>query len=257
MSDEEREISREEQDFFHAQTYHKQLLQEIITLFQIYCGMCGEHSKETEPALARAIFFTIFGSFEASCRVIASSVLLLDFMDRSEKIPSDKKKIVPLTESEKLFLRQEKEEISKSSWIPQQRTRFVAFQDALIGYPSIYARVLGVELSIDKSCAEWQEFIKLKSLRDIGAHGNTNELRLAPDSMRITYSDIKKLIECRKWYCQQLQNLPWIAELEAKNEIDFLNNLLEAGFSEKCRKTRGKRFAQQKGREGREDPLRP
>ena len=87
--------------------------------------------------------------------------------------------------------------------------------------------------------------MKLKQLRDIGAHGNSNELRNSPESMRILYKDIKRLLECRLWYCKQLENLPWIMKVNAKGEIDFLNRLLEAGFSETCRRIRGERYAQQ------------
>lgn len=245
MSKEEA-LSREEQDFINAQAYHGQLLSEIVTLFKIYCAMCGEHAKEVEPALARAIFFTLFGTMEASCRVLATSALLADSTPKEKDESLENGPFEPLTESEKQFLRQETEEISTGSWIPQQRTRFVAFQDALIGYPTIYARICGIHLSIDKSRAEWQDLMRLKSLRDLGAHGNTNELRSSPASMRVSYDDIRRLLECRRWYCGQLTELPWVAEVEAKQEIDFLDRLLEAGFSEKCRKIRAKRNAQQK-----------
>lgn len=154
--------------------------------------------------------------------------------------------VKPLTQAEKQFLRQETEEISTRDWTLQQRTKFVSFEDALIGYPTIYARIFDITLSIDKSCSEWQDLIKLKRLRDIGAHGNTKILRSSPESMRITYSDIKRLLECRRWYCEQLKHLPWIAEAEVKEQIKFIDLLLEAGFSDKCRQIRAKRFAQQK-----------
>ena len=244
MTEEEKPI-REEEDFMNAMAYHSQLLCEIMSLFKIYCGMCGEHATEMEPAMARAIFFTIFGSIEASLRVLAAGTLFVDVAPEAENDPSDSKTRKKLTESEKQFLRQESEELSPRDWNPRQRTKYVSFQDALIGYPTIYARLFGIDLSIDKSCSKWQDFMKLKQLRDIGAHGNSNELRNSPESMRILYKDIKRLLECRLWYCKQLENLPWIMKVNAKGEIDFLNRLLEAGFSETCRRIRGERYAQQ------------
>ena len=240
----EDELLREEEDFLNATAYHGQLLSEIMSLFTIYCGMCGEHATQIEPAMARAIFFTLFGSIEASCRVIATGALFADIAPHEDDDPPDSKLCVHLTEPEKQFLRQESEEISTGDWIPRQRTRFVSLQDALIGYPTIYARLFGVDFSIDKSCIEWQDFMKLKRLRDIGAHGNSNELRASPESMKILYKDIKRLLECRRWYCKQLEHLPWIMEVDTKGEIEFLNRLLKAGFSERCREIRGARFAQ-------------
>jgi len=242
--DKQEEYSREELDFYNARVYFGQLISEILTLFKIYCGSCGEHAKKIEPALARAIFFAIFGSIEASCRIIATSALLAD--TKSHEIEM----LARLTEPEKLFLRQESEEISTRDWSPQQRTRFVSLQDALDGYPKIYARVFDVEFKLDKSCREWQDFIALKRLRDIGAHGNSNELRSSPDSMRILYKDIKRLLECRRWYCTQLINLPLVDEV-IKREIEIIDCCLEMGFSEKCRKKRKQRYAQRKNEDGR------
>lgn len=242
---EEEELTREERDFVNAVAYHRQLLSEIMSLFKIYCGMCGEHATELEPALARAIFFTLFGSIEASCRVIAAGTLFADVASHEEDDPPDSRPLAKLTEPEKQFLRQESEDISRGDWSPRQRTRFVSLHDALIGYPTIYARLFGADLSIDKSCSEWQDFMDLKRLRDIGAHGNINELRNSPESMQVLYKDIKRLLECRRWYCTQVAKLPWIMEVNAKGEIEFLDRLLDAGFSEKCRRIRGERFAKQ------------
>jgi len=235
--------SREQADFRNAQVYHAQLLTEILSLFSIYCGMCGEHGREVEPALARAIFFTLFGCIEASSRVLATSLLLADIFPR--KKGSRTALALSLSEAETLFLRQETAEISRTNWTVCNRTKFVALEDALVGYPAIYARVFRQKVSISKSCREWQDFMKLKRLRDIGAHGNTNELRSAPDSMHVSYADLKRLIECRRWYCSQLVGLPWIANVEAREEIRFIDLLLEAGFSDKCRKIREKRYTQQ------------
>ncbi len=237
---------REVQDFINAMGYHGQLLDEIQTLFRIYCSMCGEHSKETEPALARAIFFTLFGSIEASCRIFASSILLADSLPHPEVSPvCSLPPVAKLDNAEKQFLRQETEEMSTGTWTPRQRTKFVPLQDALVGYPTIYARIFGSTVTIDKSCSEWQDFLQLKRLRDIGAHGNTNELRSTPELMQVSYLDLKRLLGWRRWYCTQLDGLPGIAETLSKGEISLLDRLLEAGFSEKCRRIREQRYAQQ------------
>lgn len=231
MNEEKKELSREEEDFYNASAYSGQLIKEILVLFKIYCGMCGEHAKESEHAFARAIFFTLFGYIEATCRVIATFTLFADSLAYSIKDDSSEPNpIVHLTESEKQFLRQETEEITPGTWTTQHRSRFVSLQDALIGYPTIYARMFQIDVSIDKSCSEWQDFIRLKRLRDIGAHGNTNELRSSPDSMHVTYQDIKRLLECRRWYCSEIKKLPWFIEEDVKYEIKFLDRLLEAGF---------------------------
>lgn len=244
---EDKEFPREIQDFINAMNYHGQLLNEIMTLFKIYCGMCGEHAKETEPALARAIFFTVFGSIEASCRIIAAGILLADgYPEEKENPVFDVPPVVKLTETERQFLRQEKEAISAGSWTPRQSTKFVSLHDALIGYPAIYSRIFGLSVTIDKSCTEWQEFMQLKRLRDVGAHANSNELRSTPDLMHVSYLDLKRLLECRRWYCNQLIGLSGIAGIISKGEIDLLDRLLEAGFSEKCRNVRANRYAQQK-----------
>ncbi len=242
MMNADKEMSREEQDFLNAINYHKQLLVEIMDLFRLYCSICGEHAKEMEPALSRAIFFTLFGSIEASCRVLAAVALFTDSAPHGEDDPPDSKPHVALTPSEKHFLRQESEEISRRNCTAQHCTKFVSLQDALIGYPTIYARMFNTQLSIDKSCSEWQDFMGMKRLRDIGAHGNSNELRSSPESMRVSYNDIKRLLECRRWYCCQLMNLPWLAKINAKGEIDYLDRLLEAGFSSKCKGIRAERY---------------
>jgi hypothetical protein len=206
--------------------------------------MCGEHAKETESALARAIFFTIFGSIEASCRIIAAGILIADrYSDVKDNPVYDEPPIVKLTDTEKQFLRQEKEEVSGNNWTPRQTTKFVALHDALIGYPTIYARIFGINAKFDKSCAEWQDFMRLKRHRDIGAHANSNELRSSPDLMRVCYSDIKRLLECRRWYCKQLVEFPGIARILSEGEIYFIDQLLEAGFSERCRNKRAKHYS--------------
>jgi len=237
------QLSQEDSDFINAMQYHGQLLTEIKTLFLIYCSMCGEHAKNVEPALARAIFFTLFGSIEASCRIYATSTLLADTYRLKIKHRQPDDPIRHLSASEKYFLRQETEEISTNDWTPHQKSKFVSFHDALVGYPTIYSRLFGLDLSIDKSCAEWHDLIRLKQLRDLGAHVNVRKMSKSVISIKVTYKDLKRLLECRLWFCNQLTHLPWIAEIESKNEIDFLKDLLEAGFSDKCRKIRGERFA--------------
>ena len=81
-------LTREEQDFVNALAYHKQLLSEITSLFKVYCSMCGEHAIEMEEAMARAIFFTLFGSIEASCRVLAASTLFANVVSHEKESAS-------------------------------------------------------------------------------------------------------------------------------------------------------------------------
>jgi len=245
MNHKDEDFLQIQNDFVNAQTYHWQLMSEIQTLFQIYCALCGEHAKVYEHALARSIFFVLFGSIESTCRLFAASTLLADARREREGI-AEGSPIIPLTETEKQFLRQETEEVSTKDWTPKQRTKYIPFEDALVGYPTLYARIFGITLKIDKSCLQWQDLIKLKRLRDIGAHGNTRNLSESPGSMTITYSDIKRLLECRRWYCEELKPLPWIAKIEVEEQTIFIEALLEAGFSERCRLTRAKRFALQK-----------
>ena len=215
---------------------------EIQTLFQIYCALCGEHAKAYEHALARSIFFVLFGSIESTCRLLAASTLLADARREKEGL-SEGSPVIPLAETEKQFLRQETEEVSTKDWTPRQRAKYTPLEDALVGCPMLYARIFGIAFKIDKSCSQWQDLIKLKRLRDIGAHGNTRYLGESPESMAITYDDIKRLLECRRWYCEELKPLPWIANIEVEEQIKFIDALLEAGFSDRCRLTRATRYA--------------
>lgn len=246
MNEELNEYSQEEEEFLCIQKYHFQLIIEIQTLFRIYCGMCGEHAKETESAFARALFFTLFGSLEATCRLIAASALFADASKEEENETYEDIPLGSLSDADKLFLRQETGDISRNNWEAQKVQKLVSFQDALVGYPTIYARLFGIQLSIDKSCSEWQDLIKLKQLRDVGAHGNINILRASPETMQVSYKDIKRLLECRLWYCKQIEHLPWMIKVEMEGQIKFINQLLEGGFSEKCKQIRGQRYAQQR-----------
>ncbi len=226
----------EETEYKRIQTYHGQLWQELILLFQLYNSLCSQHKHETEFAVARAALFTIFGTIETSSRVIAACTLFADACSErnihleTEDYPQP---IHRLSNAEKLFLRQETEEIDKRKWLAQRRSKFVSFETALIGYPQIYARIFGIEFSIDKSCSEWQSLKELKTLRDLGAHGNISNSELK--SYSVTTDDLEELLIARRWYCEQLKSLPWIVEAEASGEIQALNILMKLLVSkQKC-----------------------
>jgi len=164
---------------------------------------------------------------EASSRVMASSLLLSDAFLRRGDSPSDDNKWKPartLTSTEKMFLRQESETIDKGSWSPVRSIKFISFRDALLGYPHIYAQHYGVDFAVDTSRSEWECIIRMKRLRDLGAHGN---IRSHQEPCTVTFADLKHLLIARKWYCTQLVVLPWIAGVEARGEVTMIDKLLK------------------------------
>jgi hypothetical protein len=223
---EKEDILPESQDYANIQTYHGQLWIELLTLFRLLHGLCKKHQAEAESAVARAILFTLFGTMETASRVLATSALLSNaFLEQGKTSPKDSPQpVAPLTSAEKMFLRQESEDVDRHTWSVRQISKFISFEDALLGYPQIYARHFGTNISIDTSRSEWECIKRMKRLRDLGAHGN---IKSGAKPYVVTYTDLMELLMARKWYCEQLEILPWIAGSEAAGEIKVINLLLK------------------------------
>jgi len=215
--------------YVSIQEYHTQLWLELKTLFRALHGFCVQHQTEVESAVARAALFAIFGAIETSSRVLAAATLLANSLVKqgipaSEDVPQP---VSPLTTTEELFLCQQQEVLDRRGWSIRRRSRFVSFEDALVGYPKVYARLFGQDFSIDKSGEEWQSLTRLKRLRDLGAHGNISIASSSTKSQVVTYVDLRELLMARRWYCQQLEPLPWVAGVEASGEIRAIDSLLQ------------------------------
>lgn len=225
------------------QAYHTRLWFELRDLIRLYATFCANHQEQTEAAVARALLFLFFGAMETSVRVLASACLLIskDFSGMSNadagKEPEDTKDIPPhiakyldcelvraLTQAEELYIREQEIKIQSKDFREVCQTRFQPFEDRLVGVPTIYGRLFGFELRIDKSTHEWQLLRKLKTLRDIGAHGNLKKNPSGRDF--VTREDLNDLFVARKWFCQQLCTLPWLARTEAEGEIKAIGSLL-------------------------------
>lgn len=226
-------------DHDRLQAYHTQLWFELRDLLHMYASLCEHHKEQTEAAVARATLFLFFGAMETSIRVLASECLMVSesFSERARGEPDEEGEIAPelakylssepvkaLTRSEELFIREEEVMIGTKDFKEQIRPRFGSFEARLVGVPTIYGRLFGIELQIDKSTREWQLLQRLKTLRDIGAHGNLQ--KAAGETGLVTREDLTNLLFARKWFCQQLYVLPWLARAEAEGEVKAIDSLL-------------------------------
>lgn len=206
------------------QVYHKQLWIELRDLFHFYRALCDDHRGAAEAAVSRAALFLFFGAMETATRVMAAASLAIS----SDSEASLERR---LTETESLFLQERVAEIRERDWSTASRTRFVSLESKLIGYPVIYARLFGIEIQIDRTSVEWQSFLRLKTLRDLGAHGSLLPTEVGPE--RVSAADLHQLLVTRRWYCAALQDLPWLAGAEARGEIGAIDMLL-ACISRPC-----------------------
>ena len=209
------------------QAYHEQLWHELMDIFRVYRSLCTKHRRSMEHAVARGAMFTLFGAIETACRVSGACSLFVSacFRRGMRLEPTESpqpRRALMLTEE--LFLRQETEEIEEGTWEGRRRQKFVPLQAALIGYPTIYGRLFGITVEIDKSRHEWQALMRLKQLRDLGAHGSLRAGTPKPET--VNADDLEQLIKARMWYCEQLRGLPWIAGVEAQGELVALGKLI-------------------------------
>ena len=230
------------------QAYHNQLWFELRDLACLYASLCAHHQEQTEAAVARAMLFLFFGAMETSVKVIASSCLMIseDFVKRERGETAEAGDVPPeltkylsaepvraLTKPEELFLREEAITIGSRNFTEQVRPRFGSFEARLVGVPTIYGRLFGVELCVDKSTRAWHLLQRLKTLRDVGAHGSIQKAE--GESGIVTREDLTDLLLARKWFCQQLCTLPWLALAEAEGEIKAIDSLLSLLESRKGR----------------------
>lgn len=214
-------MSAQDPDYYsqldHIRVYHAQLWFELRALLDFHRALCNEHQQHAEAAVARAALFLFFGAIETSTRILAAATLFISSSDENMLVRR-------LTQVESLFLQEQTAEIRQGSWSESKRTRFISLEAKLLGFPMIYGRLFGVELRLDKNSPEWQSFIHLKRLRDLGAHGSLHPKESGPE--RVTATDLRELLLARRWYCTQLRDMPWILGAEAQGEVHAIDSVL-------------------------------
>jgi hypothetical protein len=200
---------KEMKELDNLQNYRTALWLEIRTLFNLYCDISRKQQEREERAVARAAFFNLFGAFEIQNKINAAAAYIVgEYYESGEKLyPYDgDQPVKELTKEEKLFL-----------------LKHNSFEEAWIIYPKIYAGLFGLKADIEENSIQWQKLLKLKRFRDLGAETDPSK----SESRYVTLDDLENLLTLRRWYLDQLKQLPWTAGTHAREEIIVIKILLD------------------------------